>query len=216
MSKLFISRRAEKKIIHCEKSGLLLKKLTDSDISDLTSLIITGELDKNDFGTIRKMMKLQNLDLSGVQIIDSKNEKTEHLPKGALADIRVLENVILPRSISVIDDLAFHKCYQLKRITIPPSVTHIGFSAFYNCSCLENVVLPENLKNLGHWSFYGCQNLKSIVSHSKSVIHLGSESFVFYGVPYQKCILTVPNGSVKHYSEANVWRNFQNITIFEQ
>ena len=56
----------------------------------------------------------------------------------------------------------FADCYQLKTIVIPDTVTEIEEEAFSGCRSLENVKLPANLLCLGEFAFSGCDSLTEI------------------------------------------------------
>ncbi len=95
-----------------------------------------------------------------------------------------IEEVILPDSITVIEDGAFECCYELKSITLSSNLKKIGIAAFYStgltsvaipdsvtiienftfndCDALEKVVLPDDLKKIGQSAFSGCAKLAAI------------------------------------------------------
>ena len=52
--------------------------------------------------------------------------------------------VVLPESITTIDEEAFWECESLLEITIPASVTEIGVCAFSGCKNLKINISPEN------------------------------------------------------------------------
>lgn len=110
----------------------------------------------------------------------------------------MIEEVILPDTIIVIEDGAFECCYELKSITlsnnleeigntafystgltsvtIPDSVTHIEASAFLDCAALEKVVLPDNLEIIGPFAFSGCENLADITL-PEGLSEIGGKAF---------------------------------------
>lgn len=50
-----------------------------------------------------------------------------------------IKNLVIPNSITVIEDLAFRGCYDIINITIPNSVTSIGENAFARCINLKAI-----------------------------------------------------------------------------
>ena len=58
-----------------------------------------------------------------------------------------VKNLVVPSSISVIHDYAFHGCTGISSVTIPNSVTSIGVNAFEDCSGLTAV----NISSLDSW-----------------------------------------------------------------
>ncbi|MBQ4283290.1 MAG: InlB B-repeat-containing protein [Lachnospira sp.] len=74
-----------------------------------------------------------------------------------------LESVVIPNSVTEIDDYAFYACEKLTKIEIPDSVTVIGQAAFSTCVNLEEVSMPNHMTEMRGYAFYNCRSLKSIV-----------------------------------------------------
>lgn len=69
-------------------------------------------------------------------------------------------DVVIPDTVTVIDDEAFSGCKALTSVTIPSSVTTIGNQAFRGTG-LKSVVVPNTVKTLGDYAFYDCIDLTS-------------------------------------------------------
>lgn len=89
-----------------------------------------------------------------------------------------LKSIIIPNSVTEIDDFAFSSCSALKGITIPNSVTGIGRSAFDSCTALTTVKLPNSLTAISYSLFYNCSSLESITIPS-SVSSISSSAFKY-------------------------------------
>ena len=76
-------------------------------------------------------------------------------------------SVVIPNTVTSINEKAFHGCYNIKNLIIPDSVTFIGTSAFYGCSGMESITLSENLTKLDDCVFNECSSLKHLTIHSK-------------------------------------------------
>ena len=74
---------------------------------------------------------------------------------------RGITQVIIPESVTEIDDLAFYACRLLESVTIPNSVTKIGGSAFHSCSALQNIEIPNSVTEIGYHAFEVCTSLQS-------------------------------------------------------
>ena len=70
-----------------------------------------------------------------------------------------------------IEKYLFKGCTSLKQILIPSSVTKIDDNAFENCSNLESFVIPYSVTEIKSNIFVGCSSLKrlSILDNLKSV-----------------------------------------------
>lgn len=72
-----------------------------------------------------------------------------------------LESIIIPSSVTVIDNTAFGYCKNLAQIDIPNSVTTIGMMAFENCSKLSTVNMSDNVSEIETMTFAFCTNLQT-------------------------------------------------------
>ena len=71
-------------------------------------------------------------------------------------------DVVIPDSITFIEDLMFYECDELTGITIPDSVCGIGKNAFDGCSKLKSISIPDSVTSIGSYAFAGCTSLVSI------------------------------------------------------
>lgn len=90
----------------------------------------------------------------------------------------LVEEVIIPDTVTQIGREAFGALFSLKRIDIPNSVTWIGDAAFTECTALKKVKLPSKLEEISPETFYDCKKLKSI-EIPKSVKIIGKGAFMF-------------------------------------
>ena len=67
-----------------------------------------------------------------------------------------LVEIILPDTITQIEDFSFYGCINLKSIVIPEGVTTIGKEAFRGCKKLESLEIPESVTSIGEYAFYNC------------------------------------------------------------
>ena len=73
-----------------------------------------------------------------------------------------VENLIIPASITKINDYSFYKCKSIQSVSLN-NVTSTGDYAFAGCSNIEKIVIPDVFTLLGKYSFSGCSNLADIV-----------------------------------------------------
>ena len=60
-----------------------------------------------------------------------------------------IESVVLPRSITRIDNMAFDSCENLSSVNIPDGVISIGDSAFGSCYNLTGITIPDSVSTIG-------------------------------------------------------------------
>lgn len=108
--------------------------------------------------------KIDGYTVTSIEGIDTTKTKKIVLPDtvttiGKLAfasyynsSASVLEEIVLPKNLKIIDESAFKGCYYLTSIDIPESVTKIGSEAFYGCSNLENISMKSDI-DIGDCAF---------------------------------------------------------------
>ena len=84
-----------------------------------------------------------------------------NIGNGAFHDCAVTE-IIIPDSITSIDDYAFGCCYNLTSVHIPNTVTSIGAEAFMYCNKLTSIVIPKSVTSIGNKAFYECTSFSDV------------------------------------------------------
>ena len=84
--------------------------------------------------------------------------------------------MMIPDSVSSIEQYAFWDCSNLMSVTIPDSVTSIENMTFRNCSNLKSVLIGNKVTSIGRWAFKDCLNLTNI-KIPDSVTSIGSMAF---------------------------------------
>lgn len=85
-----------------------------------------------------------------------------------------ITELVLPSTLTTIDDYAFAFYLKVKDVQIPYGVTTIGNNAFSDCYKIENVVLPGTVKKIGNYAFSVCDSLNSITIPA-SVTEIGEK-----------------------------------------
>ncbi|WP_321428971.1 leucine-rich repeat protein [uncultured Methanolobus sp.] len=73
-----------------------------------------------------------------------------------------ITSVVIPDSVTSIDDGAFRYCTGLTSVVVPDSVTNLGRYVFQGCSALTSVDLGSGVTNIGATAFSGCSALTSL------------------------------------------------------
>nr|WP_298679277.1 leucine-rich repeat protein [uncultured Treponema sp.] len=114
--------------------------------------------------------------------------------------------LILPDTVTSINDRAFYNCRRLTGITIPDSVNKIGKRAFEGCNRLKTVIIGNNVQEIGSWAFANCARLTNLTIGTGVT---SIESYVFW-----KCedliTITIPDNVVSIGS--NVFESCSRLT----
>lgn len=158
-----------------EVSSGNLKTVLSSQLSTITNLTISGTIDARDFKTMRdEMPTLADIDLSDAVIVeysgfngtisDKYSYSANEIPRFAFKSIEAnqgktsLKSIVLPPSITSIDDYAFMGCKNLTIEGIPFGVASIGDNAFSECNCTTALTIPSSVTFIGKWGPFNCFN----------------------------------------------------------
>lgn len=97
------------------------------------------------------------------------------------------EEIILPKTLKIIEDHAFSMLDALKSMVIPDSVESVGEYAFSNCDSLEAITFGSGIRELGINPVLGCSALKEITMKA------GNPKYVCAN----KCIIDVATKTLK-------------------
>ena len=96
-----------------------------------------------------------------VEIPDTIDEKKVSVLNRYLFSNEVVEEIILPESLKIIEDQAFYGATALRKLEIYGLET-MGDYCIYECPKIKEVRLPEGLKELGERSIENCESLTDI------------------------------------------------------
>ena len=119
-----------------------------------------------------------------------------------------LESVKLSKNLTAIPDKAFYQC-AAKEIVVPDKVTAIGQEAFRESS-IERVTLGKSTAQIGWKAFWNDDALTEVTSLNKVPPVCDSETFG--SSTFSGATLYVPRTAIDTYKDADVWKNFFNIS----
>lgn len=115
------------------------------------------------------------------------------IPAQAFKKSKIQGDLVIPNSVTTIDDEAFYSCPDLNgSLTLPNSLKTIGNSAFWYCYSLKgDLIIPNSVTTIGDEAFYMCSGFKGNLTLPNSVTTIGI--FVFYKCSGFTGNLTIPN-----------------------
>lgn len=191
------SAKGKRVKVHVEKAGTLSDYIAESEKLNVEELEVSGNLGGKDIAFIREMAgtynhantegKLVYLDMTEANIVADgeyylpNSSGKEYLPTENTIGERMftsrgLQTILLPKSVTSIDDRAFSSCHSLNKVVIyENSVKTIGMAAFEYCSSLADIVLPEGVTTIARSAFNLCSHLTMTIP--ETVTSIGSQAF---------------------------------------
>ena len=105
------------------------------------------------------------------------------LKSGVFAGKATLKKVIIPASVTAIEDRAFYDCIGLETVEFAENsaLDTIGEWAFRNCVSLKSIAIPSKVTKLNGYTFYNCKSLVKVTLPEK-LTHIGYYFYTYYGV----------------------------------
>ena len=142
------------------------------------------------------------------------------IPAQAFKESKIQGYLVIPNSVTTIDEEAFSNCTELNgsltlssnlktignrafnscdrfkgNLTIPNSVTTIGDLAFNNCKGFTgDLTIPNSVTTIGDWAFSYCTGFTGDLTIPNSVTTIGN--FAFYNCTGFTGDLTIPNSVI--------------------
>ena len=129
------------------------------------------------------------------------------IPAQAFYNSNLFGDLVIPNSVTTIDDYAFYYCTNLNgSLTLSNSLKTIGTSAFYWCAFLKgNLTLPDSVTTIGDNAFCDCHKFTGILTIPNSVTTIGDGAFCncwgFTGnLTIPNSVTTIGNGAFQKCS----------------
>lgn len=115
-----------------------------------------------------------------------------------------VEEVVMPDSITEIQDYAFSNNKNLKSVKLSKNLQVLGVNAFFNCQALKSIELPATLKEIRSYAFCATGLESVVIPESKTLSSL--PDFCFFQCASLKevtipvTITKIPNNAFKECS----------------
>ena len=134
-------------------------------------------------------------------------ESVTRIDESAFLGCASLTSVDIPSRVNRISSFAFAQCHALPNITIHNSVISIDLCAFLACSSLTNVTIPASVNSIGIKAFASCIRLDAITVNEENPYFDSAEGALFSDD--QTTLIQCPAGKVGNYAIPDTVKNIQ-------
>ena len=89
------------------------------------------------------------------------NTVTE-IEEGAFLYCKRLTSVVVPDTVTKMSDEIFNGCYSIVQLTLPRGLKTIHNLMMRECRALTSITIPESVEHIGYQAFLGCKSLKAV------------------------------------------------------
>ena len=137
-----------------------------------------------------KMTQLKNIYITDIAAwcnitFESSNANPFNQGDRLFVNGELLTELIIPDSVTRINNYAFYKYEGLTYLSLGNGVTSIGNYAFAYCNGLFDVTISANIAFIGNGAFYKCNGLKTIQYKAVNCADMETPHGVCY--PFQQC-----------------------------
>lgn len=159
---------------------------------DLTSAIIPSHVDMG--GVSYSVTQIADSAFYNIKSLESLEipNTVSSIGSAAFKQCAALQSIKIPFGVTIIKDNTFTYCTSLTSVDLPTSLLRIGKSAFESCSGLTNVVIPNSVTDIDPFAFENCSLTRLSIPNSVKII----DKCAFDGNNLQSLIIEDGNSSL--------------------
>lgn len=128
-------------------------------------------------------------------------------------DGSLITDLVVPNTVTKINDYAFYGTTQFSSITIGDGVEEINKTHFTSYTKLTELTLGKKVRRVEAGSFATCDSLKKVTVNATQPPT--ADGSIFSDATYQNATLYVPQGSISRYQVMAGWSGFYNMSEIE-
>ena len=113
-------------------------------------------------------------------VVFDENCTIDTIGERCFVDCDIITHVVLPDTVTRIEDYGFNTCEDLEYIYLPEGLQYIGYCAFDYCDELAYVYIPDSVTYVDSWAFDDCPRAIISVPHG-----IDLEEGDYYIAPYR-------------------------------
>ena len=151
------------------------------NLSGLTSVSIPSSVNSIGYGAFSGCNNITRVDITDLSAwCETYFESTFSNPiviaKNLYLNDNLVTDLVIPNSVSHINEYSFYGCDSLQTLNVPDNVTRIGSNTFTGCSNLTTATIGNGVTSIGISAFMNCKKLTD-VSIGNNVTDIGSYAF---------------------------------------
>jgi len=89
-------------------------------------------------------------------------ETVTEIEEGAFSYCKRLTSVVVPDTVTKMNDGIFVGCHSMVELTLPKGLKTIHYQMMIGCRALTSITIPESVEHIGEAAFRGCKALKEV------------------------------------------------------
>ena len=204
--------QADSRTVTLKEAGTLSSFIPVADYQNVTTLKLTGPINGTDINVLKKLSKLEELDLSGAQLVNGGSHYYNYTTTQTLLGSTIYYRTYYYTASSNSDEQssrppyehkyshyrnnlenAFYENKSLKTVYFPTATNTetIGKAAFTGTN-LETIYIGGNIKELSSASFRRCPSLKEVNVQSSLYFVKGDDGNIYGAATGKKPLAFVP------------------------
>ena len=166
----------------------VIDERTFNECGSLESVILGNNIEQINYEAFNRCHNLQSINLP---------ESLTTIGNGAFYDCG-FSSIIIPNSVTMIDDYAFECCRNLLSIAIPDSVTYLGERAFGTCENLVSVAIGKSANDIHYCAFKDSSALETITVSEDNTTYASIDGVLIDKV--NSLLMQYPEGKTGEFS----------------
>lgn len=113
-----------------------------------------------------------------------------------------IQSIILPDTVTTLENFAFSNCTSLKNIKLSSSITEITLLMFSGCTSLETVYIPNSVTNISPYAFRNTGNFTMLCQENSYAQEFAIKNNIKYEIVPEYLLGDVDNDGVISISDA--------------